>query len=629
MHTRTHTRSVGAIASIAALATTGFASANILISIVSPTQYNYIVHKVPDFDQRRVGLPNNGASYCVPTSALNWFAYIANHGYPNMSPGTGDWSQQSQFNTVTSNLFAMGVLMGTGPDSGTGLNGAVNGMKAWLSINPYPYQFAVIGKNSSSSYSYRFDDLAQQALLGRLVMPRIGWYNMAIYPSIFRDGGHLTCMTAAVRSGSSRKLGLTDPGSDNGVLSVQSAFTREDYTIQEDFVVADGVARQMSRILSYGAGSKAGWIDGYRAIVPLFGLTRSSDSLQSITFTEAFSIGSAAPKSFTVSTGLGVQIWDVAIASDAIAGYALSNSGGQGIISKIDFVTGQSNVVMNLPNAASQLVTGRFGQMYAMGTNTISRIDPNFPKPYTIGTHFQLDVSAIAYDDFNDHVLVFEHKFKSIFVYPHNLSPDNSAPIAVIPLGEFFPTPGNLRWLTVSPVTGHIWYSPQGNNIVYEIIPGDGSVTINPFTAPDIQFKNSLAIDDAGRIYVCDATSVRVYELPEQGNTLVPVPLAENGLVNMPCNGPFNVLVSRHNFDPATANDPAQWDITLPTEFSPSIPGCAADLDGSGIVDVVDLLLLLGSWGTTAGFSDADLNFDGLVDVTDLLVLLNAWGPCP
>jgi hypothetical protein len=52
---------------------------------------------------------------------------------------------------------------------------------------------------------------------------------------------------------------------------------------------------------------------------------------------------------------------------------------------------------------------------------------------------------------------------------------------------------------------------------------------------------------------------------------------------------------------------------------------CPADVNGDGMVDVVDLLELLSSWG---GGGPADINGDGLVDVQDLLLLLSAWGPC-
>jgi hypothetical protein len=53
---------------------------------------------------------------------------------------------------------------------------------------------------------------------------------------------------------------------------------------------------------------------------------------------------------------------------------------------------------------------------------------------------------------------------------------------------------------------------------------------------------------------------------------------------------------------------------------------CAADLDGSGLVDGADLTILLGAWSSAK--SPADLNGDSTVDAADMAVLLNSWGPC-
>jgi outer membrane protein assembly factor BamB len=53
------------------------------------------------------------------------------------------------------------------------------------------------------------------------------------------------------------------------------------------------------------------------------------------------------------------------------------------------------------------------------------------------------------------------------------------------------------------------------------------------------------------------------------------------------------------------------------------------DLDGDGVVDVLDLLILLDSWGACPGKGQpcpADFNGDGSVDVLDLLILLDNWG---
>ncbi len=54
---------------------------------------------------------------------------------------------------------------------------------------------------------------------------------------------------------------------------------------------------------------------------------------------------------------------------------------------------------------------------------------------------------------------------------------------------------------------------------------------------------------------------------------------------------------------------------------------CPADTDGSGTVDVSDVLNIVGNWGTND--ASADVNGDGVVDVSDLLEAVSAWGPCP
>ena len=55
---------------------------------------------------------------------------------------------------------------------------------------------------------------------------------------------------------------------------------------------------------------------------------------------------------------------------------------------------------------------------------------------------------------------------------------------------------------------------------------------------------------------------------------------------------------------------------------------CPADVTGDGVVDVLDLLAVLGKWGTCPGCPE-DITGDGVVDVLDLLEVLAAWGPCP
>ena len=53
---------------------------------------------------------------------------------------------------------------------------------------------------------------------------------------------------------------------------------------------------------------------------------------------------------------------------------------------------------------------------------------------------------------------------------------------------------------------------------------------------------------------------------------------------------------------------------------------CPADIDGDGEVDVDDILLVIGAFGTTGPVGD--INEDGTVDVNDVLAVVAGFGPC-
>ena len=52
--------------------------------------------------------------------------------------------------------------------------------------------------------------------------------------------------------------------------------------------------------------------------------------------------------------------------------------------------------------------------------------------------------------------------------------------------------------------------------------------------------------------------------------------------------------------------------------------GEPADVNGDGVVDVLDLLAVIAAWGNPGG--PEDVNSDGVVDVLDLLAVIAAWG---
>jgi len=53
---------------------------------------------------------------------------------------------------------------------------------------------------------------------------------------------------------------------------------------------------------------------------------------------------------------------------------------------------------------------------------------------------------------------------------------------------------------------------------------------------------------------------------------------------------------------------------------------CIGDITDDALVNVLDLLAVIESWGTNDPL--ADVNGDGVVNVTDLLAIIGHWGTC-
>jgi hypothetical protein len=58
---------------------------------------------------------------------------------------------------------------------------------------------------------------------------------------------------------------------------------------------------------------------------------------------------------------------------------------------------------------------------------------------------------------------------------------------------------------------------------------------------------------------------------------------------------------------------------------------CSGDLNNDGVVDALDITIILGGWGPCPPgvFCAADTDFDGTVGGTDIATVLGGWGVCP
>ena len=62
--------------------------------------------------------------------------------------------------------------------------------------------------------------------------------------------------------------------------------------------------------------------------------------------------------------------------------------------------------------------------------------------------------------------------------------------------------------------------------------------------------------------------------------------------------------------------------------ISPGDPVDPNDVNGDGVVDVQDLVIVITSWGECPGGlpCPADVNDDGVVNVSDLVSVITGWG---
>jgi hypothetical protein len=120
--------------------------------------------------------------------------------------------------------------------------------------------------------------------------------------------------------------------------------------------------------------------------------------------------------------------------------------------------------------------------------------------------------------------------------------------------------------------------------------------------------------------FAIDGDTVHWHIYPAAPMTYGPGELPTDGVHSLQCLGAM--------FDPCTDNEVV---VNSPTNFhgesgSVTVP-CEGDLDGSGAVDVADLVELILAWGPNPGHP-ADLNGDDAISVDDLVTLILAWGDC-
>ena len=151
------------------------------------------------------------------------------------------------------------------------------------------------------------------------------------------------------------------------------------------------------------------------------------------------------------------------------------------------------------------------------------------------------------------------------------------------------------------------------------------------FSSPNIidsTITNNYAVRYGGAIACSQGSNVSLFgcnvfdnSAGENGGGLMSYSLAYNLTDTTLCSNMPNNIDTPCSPDCTGYNDGGGNTVSETCPFD-----CSEDINGDSNVDVSDLLIVIGYWGSTN--SPADINQNGIVDVSDLLMVVGNWGPC-
>jgi hypothetical protein len=456
-----------------------FAFCLILIQRAYADEFNYdgehfffFMNGVPDLDQKRAAsldntikaLPNDGNMYCVPTSAVNWMAYIANHGYPNLDPGPGNWNVSppqflNEYNTITGNIALMGFLMGTDPVNGTG--SGENAMQFWLDAAA-PGQFMTVNVYANGTFSPRARDASLMAIFGGLVNVGMGWYTNADQNKAHvRKGGHAVTLVAGNNvTDNFGGMGFNDPArtTDDNKLT-QSPFTESNtaYEGQKQYYCYEdangfpaGCVKRIQDRLSY---TGSGYMDGYVAIIPKYGLSYTPSLDELILLTPIQLSSRSNPRIQKYKTPGGRKLVDLAINPISVEHPYLTEESD--VVWKLDVLTGDSFQFAKVKKPRRLTYGGTKEDLYVLTEKKIFSINRDGKKKRKIKLSVPID--EIVFDEKNQRLIGLSRESNRVLLYDSSLEKVDDFPAPDGLLG----VSGRLS-ASINPTTGEIFTLFEG-----------------------------------------------------------------------------------------------------------------------------------------------------------------------
>ncbi len=598
---------------------------------VALAQCNLYRAGVPDFDQRRDGLPQGGGSvHCVPTSAINWMGYAANNGFPFAMAVSGprDWQDNASHQHVTGRVNLMGTLMSTSlPDGTNGLNG-INGLRSYLTL----FSFGQFTASRWYGAVSTFDIYLQMASNG-LVNVCFGYFEPMmgsgdIYYS--RNGGHCTSARGIENfcDPSNTRLLLRDPATADGNDLVQSTFTTNVTRVSpQQFFTNPALTETATRLRmhDYGVNSTTRrYIDSIYVIRSTFSLwAPPSPTNTNIIISKAVVLPQdPQPQQVNIPLVTAAPALQAALHPDqtkaAIVSEIITTAGNRvNQVILVNLADGTQTDVLQFPPGRLPIAFNRFGDLFVCDGSLLRRYDISGRPVQRASRTLAAPATAIAFDDALDEVVLVTPSNRRLLRLPYGLGSaiDEPLPTGVPAMTDAFVIPDPM-----SP--GKFILGIAGSPTIHQLslITGSSRLQLdNGLLLPAVQDVKSLHIGDGFIQALTDAGPRTLDRDPASGRLrLAPTqPFAGLGPMRL-----MSLSSSRTNFDPAIHVGPA-WSEVPETQQPQGVPDCRADFNGDTLLTAADIFDFLNAW--FAVLPSSDINVSGQSDAADIFDFLNLW----
>jgi len=590
---------------------------------------------VPDFDQRRAGLDGGGNTFCLPTSAMNWFGFIANKGYPAVLDGPRVWQSQSNYDLVTDRLELLGEppLMNTNVEFGTTLGGARRGAQIWLDSFA-PGAFVVEARGASSTYEPSPLEAYVLLSLGSLPMTCFGRYTFTpaglpanvFQPRWVRAGGHCVTLTRVYDGCSAApEFWYRDPAGFDGNNTTQAQFVTQRTDLQETtLLVASSLDVQpvvRTRWFRSPDSNPRNIYDGLVVIHPVQGLSAGPTQGQ-VVFANSYNFDTltAPPQQvFNIPGGGVVQ----SVLFQPARPYALVVMGQTGgdVLMRLNLLSGVVDTLRPLSNAGPCTIDRR-GELHIYADRSFQRINTGVHPPVVIQAISTVpQPSAMTHDDRTGRTLmIVGNRLGTVSPAANTEDPDGY-------MSEDFPpgvTPPTFPSMCVHPMDGSIIIAgdqtgPDAIHVLNRNATGAlvlGQTIVHSL----IVAPRNVQATARGTIVFTSGGVVRELKRSTTGQWIAS---SECPLVGTVVGGAFELRAARMIRGDWT-DTPSDF-TTTPPDGGPGVPDCAADFNGDGEVNPDDLADYLGCFFEVPPCLGSDFNDDSTTNPDDLADFIGAF----